>query len=78
VALVLRLPETMPTSTPIPVESFVTRHGDRVWLWLAHRLPARLRCWVVVHAWTVATGRAHPPPHASSLTVGELVGLLED
>jgi hypothetical protein len=77
-ALVLRLPATMPTTTPIRVESYITRHGDQVWLWLAHRLPARLRYGVIVHAWTVATGRARPPRQVSFLTVGELVGLSED
>jgi hypothetical protein len=77
-ALVLRLPATMPTPTPIRVERFSTRHGDQVWLWQAHRLPARLRYRVVVHAWAVATVRPRQPEQASSLTVGELVGLLED
>jgi hypothetical protein len=49
-----------------------------VWLWLAHRLPARLRYWGVVHAWAMATGAPRQPEQAFSLTVGELAGLLEN
>jgi hypothetical protein len=64
--------------TPVRLESFVTRPADRLWLRLAQRLPARLRYWVVVRAWAEAGGGAVLPERTPSLTVGELVGLLEE
>jgi hypothetical protein len=66
-------------STPIRLESFVTYGTDRLWLWLARRLPRRLRYWAVVHGWaeTTADDRCPSPP-APALTVGELVARLKE
>jgi hypothetical protein len=66
----------MQPQTPIRVETFVIRPADRLWLRVARRLPARLRYWAVVHAWAAAG--TERPERVPSLTVGELVGLLEE
>ncbi len=69
---------------PIRHDRFLVHPGDRLWLWLARRLPGRLRYWVVVHSWAEATagprrgGAAGPAGPAATLTAGDLVALLDE
>jgi hypothetical protein len=70
--------ETLPPAQKIHEETFATRGGDRLWRCLVRCLPARLRYWAVVDAWAQATDRLPAPVPAHTVTVSELVGLLDD
>jgi hypothetical protein len=70
--------ESPPPAHLIHEDTFATRGGDRLWRCLVRCLPARLRYWAVVGAWAQVADRLPAPVPAHTVTVSELVGLLDD
>ncbi len=68
----------MQTTSSIRHDSYMTRPGDGAWRWLARRLPARLRYWTVIDAWSATSSERCPPVRAPALTVSELVDLMDE
>jgi hypothetical protein len=53
------------------VQPYFRDRGERFWLWVAKKLPHKLRYWVVISVWAEVTTGQYSDTLATDLTMAE-------